>query len=113
MVPMFIQRIIYGRAYVHTYKYDCVLDSFANSDSLSNDILYANNPPQDFYSVIDFLSQDGMIKVGRGGITITEKGKAMRRSGGYRGKALKERIIYLGVVIGIVAGVIAIIISLC
>lgn len=108
-MSVLVYKILYGGAYRHCFTCDCVLDIFHNFNHINNEQLYENATPPDLESVLDFLASEGMIKTSEYGISITEKGKAKRDSGGYKRQILKERIIYLGVIAGIIVALTTII----
>ncbi|MEG1935113.1 MAG: hypothetical protein RR141_03905 [Rikenellaceae bacterium] len=102
--------MIYGNRYYRYSMNDIALDCFENTDSISYDLLNKRGSyPPDFHSIYDFLASDGMCSIGKYGITITEKGKTKRLSGGYVRDLLRQRLTYLSIIIGIAGGIITII----
>ena len=106
----FIHKILYGSEYYHYAICDAVLDYFSKTDHISNEALYCN-APEGQTSVIEFLSSEGMIRIDRYGISITEKGKIKRAGGGYRRQAFWNRIARLGIIIAIISGLISIVVA--
>lgn len=107
---MGVKQLLFGRAYFKYAIYDTALDFFENKSTVSKDIVYGGgSPPDDVYSVFSFLESDGMVISDAYSFSITEKGKVRRLSGGYRGDALRGRILAISAVIAAVASVISVV----
>lgn len=103
-------KLIYGSRYSRYKIYDIALSYFKNADCLSfYDLEKAGKYPPDFHSVFDFLASEGMCKISKYGICITEKGKVMMLNGGYIRDLLRQRLTFLSVIIAIAGGIVAII----
>lgn len=108
-----MKSLLYGKLHYHYSVYDVALSFFEKTDYLGNEVFYGKEAPKDMFSVFEFLEKEGMIKFERSGVSITEKGKAKIKSGGYRHQLLKERFIYLSICIGTITAIASIVISLC
>ncbi len=93
--------------------YDKALSLFEKNDFLSYETLHRATPPADMYQIFEFLESEGLLKIDRHGVTITEKGRLKVKSGGFRRQLFKERAIFASVVIGSIAGIVSIIAFFC
>lgn len=107
---MLFKTLLYGSKYWRYRIYDIALDLFENSDFISFDRLqrFSNELPADFRSVMDFLSDQKMIKQTEFGFEITEHGKNRRRFGGFVRKLLWERLQSFALIVSVIAGLISI-----
>ena len=87
--------------------YDCALSFFENSDFISNELLYRENMPSDMYSVFEHLQYEGLVKIQKNGIQITEKGKLKINSGGFVRAYFRRNIITFFTIIAAIASVIS------
>ena len=100
---MDFKKLIYGGAYYRCKMYDIALECFKNSDHMSYDRLY-KNAPDNVISVYEFLQSEGMCRLDRYGVSITERGKTRLLKGGYVRMLLFERLTRLSVIIAIISG---------
>ena len=107
---MLFKTLLYGSKYWRYRIYDIALDLFECSDFISFDRLQrlGNELPTDFRSVMDFLSDQKLVKQTELGFEITELGKNRRRFGGFVRKLLWERLQSFALIVSVVAGLISI-----
>lgn len=103
--------MVYGNDYLYTYYKDASLRLFENSDSISNEILFNGELPEDFHDTFKQLAADGMVEMGKYGVKITLKGKQKVKSGGYAYDSLIRRISFAAIIVGCLASIAGIVIA--
>jgi hypothetical protein len=94
----FFRKIVYGNSYIFCFIRDKCLEFFKNADYIGNEILYTGSEPPEQTEVLEFLESEEMIKFEKQGVRITQKGKEMRDTGGYRRQLFFKRITFLAII---------------